>query len=101
MAKITKKDALKFLAAVPEDKVFWCHDSCVMHDMKELAQALNDMTDEIFAFHANETKNDFSDWVQDVIGDRVLADSLRRALTRAEAAKVVATRVAFLSSKAA
>ena len=101
MAKTTRKNAVRFLSAVPEEYVFRCNDGRVMRDIKELAQALNDMSDETFAYHVNETKNDFGNWVQDVIGDKALASNLRKVLARTEAVKVVAARAAFLSSRAA
>jgi len=41
--------------------------------MKELETALNTMTDETYSFHANTEKNDFTNWVQDVIKDEKLA----------------------------
>ncbi len=100
MAKISKKDATKFLTRVPEEYVFRCNDGCVMNDMKELAQAFNYMSDQTFAYHANETKNDFSNWVADIIGDQELASTLKKATDRTQAAKYVADRVTFLSKRA-
>ncbi len=101
MAKISRKEAARFLAKVPSEYVFRCADSCVMGDMKELAQALASMSDETFQYHANEAKNDFSTWVTDIIGDRELAAGLREASSKALAAEVVANRVAFLTRRAA
>ncbi len=101
MAKMTRRDATRLLAKVAEEYVFRCHDGCVMSDMKELAQELNKMSDETFTYHANETKNDFSNWVKDIIGDNELASKLRLALSRTQAAKYAADRVAFLSKIAA
>ena len=89
--------ASKFLAKVPDDNVFWCHDSCVMKDMSELAQALNKMTDETYNYHANTEKNDFANWVSDVIGDKELAGNLRKATNRVQAAKLVSNRIAYLN----
>ncbi len=97
MAKMTRREAARFLAKVPEEYVFRCNDGGLMSDMKGLAQALNRMSDETFTYHANETKNDFSNWVTDIIGDSELASKLRPAMSRALAAKYVADRVAFLS----
>ena len=77
MAKITKKDATKFLAKVPEEYVFRCNDGGLMSDMKELARALNEMSDEVYAYHANDTKNDFSNWIKDVFKDEELAKDLK------------------------
>ncbi len=99
MEKITKTIATKMLANVPEDKRFWCSDARLLQNLQEMESALKDMSDDTFRYHANETKNDFSTWVKDVIGDEKLAGDLRKSTIRAVAAKTVATRVAFLKSR--
>lgn len=99
MPRILRQDAERLLARVPEEYVFWCCDGRIVRDMKELRQALDTMTDEAFAYHSNEEKRDFSNWVRDVIGDAKLARDLARSLNRTQAAKRVAERVAFLSAK--
>lgn len=100
MARLAKKEAARYLARVPEENVFRCNDGCVMADMKELAQELREMSEETYAYHANEAKNDFRNWIKDIIGDNELANNLGKAMDRAEAAKYVADRVAFLSRAA-
>ena len=97
--KLLKKDAQRFLAKVPEPFVFWSNDGRVLHDMTELADALNSMSDETFAYHSNDYKKDFANWVRDVIGDAMLAKDLEKSLSRTEAARVVAKRLALLMSK--
>ncbi len=101
MAKILRQDAEKLLAKVPEQFVFWCNDGRILHDMKELAEALTSMTDETFAYYSNDYKKDFGNWVRDVIGDQKLAGDLDKSLSRTEAARVVAKRLAFLAGKPA
>ncbi len=101
MAKITKRNAAKLLAKVPDEYVFRVSDGGVLSDMKELAQELNHMSDETFTYHANATKNDFSNWLKDIIGDNELASKLRLASSRTQAAKYVADRVASLHKIAA
>ena len=80
-----KQEAERFLAEVPQEYVFWCHDGRTLRDMKELGKALSTMTDETFAYHVNMEKNDFSNWVRDVIGDEKLARDLLKSTTRAQA----------------
>ncbi len=55
--------------------------------------------DETFSYHSNETKTDFSNWVRDVIGDEKLSRNLLKSTTRAQAAKSVANRVAWLKTR--
>lgn len=96
MAKITKSAAKKLLGNVPEEKVFWCSDGKVLKNMPELETALKEMSEETFSYHSNEIKNDFSNWVRDVIGDEELANNLQKSATSAQAAKYVAERVSWL-----
>lgn len=101
LAKESKANPKKWLADVPQEKRFWCVDGSIFNNLSELWSALKGMSNEIFRHHVNETKNDFSNWVRDVIGDEKLADDLKASLTQTQAAKVVAERVVFLKKKAA
>ncbi len=92
-----KYDAQKFLAIVPEEYVFRCHDGRILKDMKELGEALAAISDETFAYHSNPERKDFSNWVRDIIGDEKLAKDLENALYRNQAARIVATRIDILT----
>jgi hypothetical protein len=96
-----KQDIIRMrLEDVPGDKVFWCSDGKVIKNLKELASALKEMTEEIYLRHANGEKNDFSNWVRDVIGDVTLAYQLKKAKTRVTAARRVKDRLEWLKAKA-
>jgi len=97
--KVTKQDAEKLLANVPEEQVFWCCDGRIFRNMRDLADGLENMSDETFAYHLNCDKSDFSNWLRDVIGDEKLARDLENPLTRQEAAERVNDRVTFLNMK--
>ena len=99
MARIQCDDAEKMLGKVPVEHVFRCSDGQIMTNMQELADALADMSDETFAYHSNEQKQDFSNWVRDVMGDQKLARDLAKSINRLQAAKRVEDRVAFLCVK--
>ena len=101
MAETLKQEAKRLLADVPEEYVFGCCDGQILRNMKELGDALNTMTDETYAFHANTEKNDFSNWVKDIIKDGMLANDLQKATNQAQAAKLVANRMAILSKRLA
>ncbi len=92
-----KREAQKFLDDVPQEHVFWCCDGRIFRNMKELGDAFGTMTDETFAYHSNTDKNDFSNWVRDIIKDEKLAGDIAKSLNRAQAANIVAQRMAFLS----
>jgi hypothetical protein len=87
----------KKLARVPEQYVFYCCNGSVFRDMAELAAGLAAMNDEVFAYHSNLEKHDFSHWVRDVIEDIALAEALAVTGSRREAAGCVADRIIVLS----
>jgi hypothetical protein len=99
MVKITKSVAEKRLGDVSQEKQFWCHDGRYLKNLQELEAALEQITEETFQYHVNETKSDFSNWVRDVIGDDKLARDLQKNTTRAQAAKSVAERIVLLNMK--
>ena len=101
MPRIQRKDAERLLASVPEEQVFQCCDGRVLRNLKELMKAFHDMADDAFAYHSNEERNDFSNWVRFTIGDQKLAGDLEKSYDRGQAAKRVADRIDFLSGKLA
>ena len=101
MARILREEAERLLGNVAEDKAFWCCDSRVIRNMRELEDALAAMADESFAYHSNVEKSDFGTWVNDVIGDAKLARDLAKSTSRTQAMRKVAERVDFLSAKLA
>jgi hypothetical protein len=97
MARLTgKKLDRSWLGDVPDGKVFWCSDGRVVRNMQELAAALREMSDDIFSNHLNSDKNDFSNWLNDVVGDTALSKDLRRVATQATAIRKVEARVKSL-----
>jgi hypothetical protein len=101
MARITKDVAEKWLANVPDEVVFRCHNGRTMRNLRELEHSLSGMADETFTYHTAEGRNDFSQWVRDIFGDEKLAKDLAKSLNREQAARAVSNRVAFLESKLA
>lgn len=97
--RVTKQDAEKLLADVPQDRAFWCCDGRVFRNMAELADGLANMSDEVFLYHSNNEKHDFSNWLSDVVEDEKLAKDLSGSITRREAAKRVNDRVTLLNMK--
>jgi hypothetical protein len=91
-----KKQMAKSMTKVPVALVFWCHDGSVFEDLRELAEGLAAMSDETFFYHSNPEKQDFANWVRDVIEDAWLADELARATSRLQAAECVVNRIAWL-----
>ena len=94
---IPKKQAQNLLSRVPEEYIFWCCDGTVFRDMKELAGGLATMSDDAFTHHVTSEKNDFYNWVRDVIRDEELAGDLAKAITRLQAVTCVTTRLDILT----
>lgn len=99
MPRIVEQDAQKMLANVPEEYVFRCCDGRVLKNMADLNNALSSISEETFAFHVNPAKNDFRNWVRDIIKDEKLARDLNKATSRSQASKSVSARLDFLQSK--
>jgi hypothetical protein len=97
---VTRSQAVKYLSKVPEDRVFWCNNGAILNDVRELKDALANMSDETFYYHSNEIKKDFSNWMRDVVGDNKLAGDLEKASNREQAVKMVEERCNLLVSKA-
>ena len=89
MTRAVSKSCLSDVAA---DKVFWCHDGRVMKNLDELGAALREMSEETFQYHVTVDRNDFSKWVEDVIGDYELSAELKNSSTRNQAGKLLADR---------
>ena len=97
--KISREEASTRLSDVADEKRFWCHDGKLIKNLGELEKALNDMSDDTYHYHSSDGRNDFSNWIRDVVGDNKLANDLSKAKSRIQAGKVVAQRISFLQSK--
>jgi len=82
----------------PMWKAFWFHMHLVAKNLEEFAAGLAAVNAEIYAYHSSGQKNDFAAWVQEVIGDNVLARRLEAAGDQAAAARIARERVGELRS---
>jgi hypothetical protein len=94
-----QKEVSKLPGNAPQGNEFVLQDGRALGNVRELALALRDMSEATFAFHANETKNDFAYWVRDVFADSKLTNELFRATTREEAADKIEERLAALAKE--
>ncbi len=101
MPRFQRLDADKLLGNVPDQYAFYTNDGRYLRNLDELRIALETMSDQTFAYHNNEQKKDFSNWVKEIIGDEKLARDLSRAADRSQAIKAVISREAFLKSRVA
>jgi hypothetical protein len=99
MARILKQHAERRLADVPDQYVFWCQDGRMIKSIRELKEAFGMMSDDTYLYHANRERNDYSNWVKDIIGDEKLARDLFKASDKHQASKYVKARERFLLGK--
>ena len=87
----TKKSGkqAKLLVCAPDDKCFWTTDGQIIKNLEELKLAFGTMGDEVFLHHVTKEKNDFADWVEQVLEDKKCAQALRKSKKPATAKTVV------------
>ncbi len=67
---------------VPEEKTFWLDGGGAIKNLYQLAEALGIMKEKTFKFHVNKNKNDFSEWIRQVIEEEKLADEVARLVMK-------------------
>lgn len=80
--KITLTRAKNLLKIVPLKDSFWLCTNQNLRSLNTLANSLEDVNDDVFRYHVNKYKNDFSTWVRDVIGDSDFAREISRIKTK-------------------
>ncbi len=84
----------KLFSDVPQEYRFWLSDGREIRNLNELLAALKTMKDDTFSYHVNREKNDFSNWVKDVLQDKKLADAMRNARKKEDTIAVLLNRKA-------
>lgn len=100
MIRLTPEEAKDILEEVPADKHFRIHLGTNISNLKGLLEALEIISNDSFKHHVSKTKNDFSKWVSDVVGDVDFASELRKVHTKKGSVKLLKRRIRFLERKA-
>jgi len=79
---------------VEGERAFWVSDGKMIHNLFELAVAFKDMKLSTFKYHANKEKNDFYEWVKNILDNKELAEQLARTITKDKAELVVLRYIA-------
>jgi len=98
---LTKNEARRYLNDVSQEQSFWVNNGNVLKNLEDLANALPEMGKDTFQHHVNKEKNDFSNWIGDVIGDKVLANDLRSSKSKESALNKLRSRLISLKKKSA
>ncbi|MEM4282697.1 MAG: hypothetical protein QXU88_02630 [Candidatus Woesearchaeota archaeon] len=91
--------SLQFLKDVPQEHAFRLKDGPELKNLYELAEKLGQLSEHQFRHHVNDSKNDFKNWVQDVIKDDILATRLARAKDKRVAQLEVLNRIKELEAR--
>ncbi len=94
----TKEDAKKALEPCEYHSEFYMCDGRRVNSIPELLKALRKTKKEVYEYHVNESKNDFSMWINDVFQDSTLARDIYK-LSKASAIKKIQLRVKELQKR--
>ena len=83
----------KLLSTAPEQHSFFVADGTMISNLAQLVDRLETMHEDTYKFHANNDKNDFSNWIRDIFEDAQLAESLKTASNKIEAQLAIAKRL--------
>ncbi len=89
----------KQLENVPEENTFRLKSGQQIKNLYELSIHLAGMDDDTFQHHVNDEKNDFRNWIFDIVKDDRLADRLAGTKDRAKMAKIVEKRVTAIEQE--
>jgi hypothetical protein len=77
-----KTECDHFRIRTNSEKAFWLCNGYIARSLPELLHALKKMNEPSFKYHVNGRKNEFSQWIEKVIGDKKLAKQLLRVKTQ-------------------
>ncbi len=98
--KRTSSKAQQMLRSIPEDHLcFWLCDGRILRSLRDLVDALNNMADEVFFYHVNQEKNDFANWINEVIQDKTLAKKINKTKSKAALIRHIKSRVVALEKQ--
>lgn len=87
------------LADVQPQYNFIVCDGKVVKNIQELHSALQKMSEETYKYHANREKNDFANWISDILKDAGLAQRIRTSSSKQEAAKILEKVISTVKKK--
>lgn len=91
--KKSSEEAKRILGRVPEGVSFWLCTNKKLFSLRELSSELDEISDETFRYHVNRDKNDFENWIRDIIQDRELAREISRIKTKETLTRKIQERV--------
>src|SRR3989344_7701255 len=81
-----------YLEDVPEDKVFYLKDRKIKN-LYGLLFEFRTLSDDTYGYYADSNHNYFSDWIENVIGNKDISDALRKSKSRQDAVKILEKKI--------
>jgi hypothetical protein len=94
-ATAKKASTKKPLLHASDDTSFWVSDGQILNSLLALRDSLNQMSKEVYQYHAGGKQNDFANWVEVVLCDEQCAHDLRKAKTPHSAKTVVVKHLKY------
>ena len=89
----------RFLLDVSPGNFFILSNGMKIKNPIELVGSLRTMSNKVFEHHVNPHKNDFSEWIRDVIKDNELANGVFKAKSKDEMIKLIERRISEVKEK--
>jgi hypothetical protein len=96
--RVKPGEARRIMSKVPFNASFWLCTNDYLRSLRELAEALDKVDDDIFRYHVNRDKNDFEGWIREVVKDKELAREISRIKTRHTLVRKIYERLEELRS---
>ncbi|MDP7115675.1 MAG: hypothetical protein QF632_04995 [Candidatus Woesearchaeota archaeon] len=89
----------KLLKKVKPEHEFILRTGVTIKSLEDLSRILKKMDEEVFSHHVNDTKNDFKNWINDIVKDEQLADTLGSLIKKNEILSAIESRINQLQKK--
>jgi len=90
------EDAERILSDVKPEQCFWVHNGPIVRNLYELEKAMGHMDNGTFMHHAYNSRNDFANWVRDILKDGELAEDMLKVKSKDKTLKKIKERVNFI-----
>jgi len=77
--KGSKNKKVKKITNVPKKNAFYLIDGSILRNLIDLANKLDDISEDQFKHHVADGKDDFHEWVKNVVKDSRLARQLAKS----------------------
>lgn len=93
----SKEKAAAILSHVSTHSSFQLHQGRELRSLRDLYDALGSMSPDIFQHHVSPIKNDFANWIQDILGDDRLAKKIMPVKDKEKVRSLIEERIQELN----